>query len=324
MTQIERPPERVSGSPGRPFGATADSTPAEQLTAKARRYGKRKKGNTLVADYAERHADNFADPDLVRGAALRLRQCALCLLFNQYVDTGELRLVQGNFCNLHLLCPICAAARAKHLIVRFEPAVFGNPRWHSYMMTLTWPSGFDLVKCLQLGLDALCKLWMRKKRKGQGPFRNVLGIIACVEITRGQNGWHPHLHCVVTLEKPRRVDARELRAEWFKLTGGMQIDLAPIYDLREVMKYALKPGELLPKNKTPSKTSRNGLCVSDRLEAWIQLRRKPLLRAYGIYRGLAVEPDTLIEPELPGDFIQWLMRWMQRARQYHITKRGGA
>ncbi len=323
MPEIERPPRGVSGSPGRSVGATADGNPAGQLTARASRLCKLKKGNAIVAGYLERHAYEFAQAAQVRGACLRMRKCGLCLLLNEYLKTGETRLVSGHFCNLHMLCSLCAAGRAKHLIERFEPAVFSDPRRHSYMLTLTWPSGANLLPCLQVGLGALRKLWMRKKRKAQGPLRNVLGLIACVEITRGPKGWHPHLHCVITLDKPNRVDARELRAEWFKLTGGMQLDLAPIYDLREVFKYALKPGEMFPRHKTPSKSARNGLYAADRVEAWLQLRRKPLLRAYGIYRSLAAEPHDLTEAEEPGEFIQWLLLWIQRAETYHITKREG-
>ncbi len=253
--------------------------------------------------------------------------CGLALLLRQYVETGNVQLAEAHFCNLHLLCSLCAAGRSHKLITRFRPAVFSaNLRRQSYSLTLTLPSGPDLVERLEVLCAAVRKLWMRKKRKGNGPFRNVLGLICSIEITRSEKGWHPHMHCIATLDRPHRIDANELRAAWDPLTGGGRqlklIHLKSDSDLLEVFKYALKPGELFPPKSSPE-TRKNGLWMPDRVEAWLLTRNRRFLRSYGIYRGLDPEPDSFLDQDELGSFVEFALFWMQSLETYYITKREG-
>ncbi len=325
MPEIERPPGRVHSSPRRP-PQNADSTPADKLTARSKRLFKLKKENAIAVGWMRRHAGGTPSPGEIRKAAERMSCCGLSLMLRQYEKTGNVRLVKGHFCCIHMLCTLCAAARCRKLIQRFGPAIFADPNKHHYFMTLTLPSGFDLDERDEVLWAGVRKLWMRAKRKGQGPLRNVLGMICSLEITFGDAGWHPHLHCIITLYKGRRVDTKEFGPAWLQLTGGKIthfLVLEEPHDLLEVFKYALKPGELFPP-KNSQEPVKNGLWMPKRVEAWLLTRNRRFLRSYGIYRGLAAEPESLLDQEELGDFVEWLLLWSESDELYHLMKRNSA
>lgn len=249
-----------------------------------------------------------------------MHQCGLLLLFRQYLGIGESRLLRADFCMKHLLCPLCAAARASKLLRRYVPAVFGSTDVQHYMLTLTWPSGADLNECLRIGQEAVGKLWERKRRKGQGPLKHVLGMICSTEVTRTAAGWHPHFHVLVTLPRRTRIDISFLRQEWTKLTAGRQIRIDPIKqesDLIEVLKYALKPIDFKADRAVDQQ-------IRDRVEAFVELRGKRLLRSFGCYFGMDTEPDKLTDDELDLPYIDYIFRWADRGYRIEASDRFNA
>jgi hypothetical protein len=166
------------------------------------------------------------------------------------------------------------------------------------------PNTADLRGGILLLRSSLIKLLNRARKKGTGPLRHVLGVVACYEVTRGKdNFWHPHLHCVFILAPGQRIDATELRLEWSKLTGGRQIKLDALLkqeDLLEVFKYTLKT----------TKSGRDGLSLADRSLAYFLLLGTRLRECYGLFRGI---PDDLGDSEEPGeDVSSWndiFYRW---------------
>lgn len=97
----------------------------------------------------------------------------------------------------------------------------------------------------------------------------VKGGVVAIELTNTGKGWHPHLHCLCDCEwlslnvrKPARADSRErkkkkcqaasqeLHDAWCKIIGQMMASIAVRRcsgqeAVREVLKYAVKPGDLI-------------------------------------------------------------------------------
>lgn len=248
----------------------------------------------------------------------RLMRCGRFLAFRHYLETGKLKLVCGYYCNAHLLCPCCAAARSRRMIASWLPRVFTDRPAAHYMLTLTWPPPpvplavaagpggeiYKLRRNLAVGTKAWGKLWMRRKKRLTGPLKRVLGAILSVEVTRGPSGeWHPHFHILLSTPPGyhNRVDAGQLREDWTKLTGGRQIDIKFMRretDIVEVLKYAVKPADL----------AENGMvsvdAIEDRVMIFDALRGRRLLRGYGLYFG-AEDPD-LTQPEDLDDTGEWI------------------
>jgi hypothetical protein len=271
-------------------------------------------------------ADSFGiDATAVREAAFKMACCGTWARLRHYIDTGKVRMIRAAFCDKRNLCTFCDAARSRRVIAQVMPKVqaLQKRKFNSYMITLTIPSGLELLPLISLLLSSLRKLWLRKKVNGTGAFRCVVGMIAALEITRNPvtRYWHPHLHCLVTCQPGTRVDARELRADWFAYTKGIQVDLKhikdPQRDLVEVFKYMLKPGELYEVGNS-EKTAGNGLSSLDRVEAWLMLRKRRTRFAFGVYRGSM--DDALVEPELTGEYVDWLIYWLSNKRTYRLQR----
>lgn len=257
----------------------------------------------------------------------KLMACGRFIIFREYLSTGLIKLHSGNYCNTHMLCPCCAAARSRRLLARWLPVVF-NPkhqdRVRHYLLTLTWPpprvplavaagpeaEKYKLKRNLTLGLKAWGKLWKRRKNRSTGPLKAVLGAILATEITQGPAGWHPHFHILVTLPRKSRIDATELRQEWSRLTDGRQIRLDPLVresDVVEVFKYAVKPADL----------DKCGLVdiagVMIRHQVWSALRGARLIRGFGCY--FDVEEEDLEKPEQVEDIGEWVelvFQWLEK------------
>lgn len=305
------------------------SGPSEhgKLTSTVERYARLKRAQSGVVAYIR---GNTVDAEF-GVLADRLECCGTWLKFREYLRTGRVQLSEANFCDAHLLCVLCAAARSRYLVARYLPSIFSDPSLGHYFLTLTFPPSARPVRdpsgapadeaeiaslrsMLALGECAIRKLWERRRRKSQGPFRDVSGMIVSTEVSREgagvDNGWHVHFHCVVSLPRGKRVDASELRREWFKLTQGKQLHLDPLKgsnDLREAFKYAFKPLDV----SGDGRAYENGL--KWRLLAFKGLRRQRLIRSYGCYHGLGdVEPSESVgsDPSDLGDWLEWLARWM--------------
>lgn len=291
--------------------------------------GEQKAFTTRLAKYARLKGLNcqigaILAPVCDESIPKRLHSCGRYLAFNQYLFSGQVKLASGNFCNLHMLCPCCAAARSRRLLARWLPLVF-NPRYENrvthYLLTLTWPppsetacpsdgaASGDLKANLAVGQRAWVKLWKRKTNRRSGPLADVSGAILATEVTRGPSGkWHPHFHVLVTMPRNRRISAALLREEWKKLTGGVFVNLKVLRqetDVIEVFKYAVKPADLGKDGEIDSPG------VITRYEIWSALKGARLIRGFGCYYGGQEEdltqPETL---EQSGAYIELIFKWM--------------
>ncbi len=273
--------------------------------------------------------------------AARLNACGRYLAFNKYLAGGQVKLACGNFCNLHMLCPCCAAARSRRLLARWLPLVF-NPRYEQrckhYLLTLTWPppakspgaiagggQDADLRANLAVGQLAWGKLWKRRTNRLSGPLADVLGAILATEVTRGPSGsWHPHFHVLVTMPRNKRISVIDLREEWRRLTGGVFVNLKVLrreMDVVEVFKYAVKPADL----GKDGRFDPGG--VMSRYEIWQALKGARLIRGYGCYYNVQDEDLTLPETvEETGSWLELIFKWMggsyalvSQTKQFNLT-----
>lgn len=95
-------------------------------------------------------------------------------------------------------CPVCAAKIQERRRGEIEQAM----RWHAdnggeaIMVTLTFPHvKFDTLAEL-LAKQAAAFQFLRGSRAYKGLMRSVefAGLVRSLEVTHGQNGWHPHTH----------------------------------------------------------------------------------------------------------------------------------
>lgn len=153
---------------------------------------------------------------------------------------------QVHRCGSAWSCPVCApvvrAARALEVEAGLAAHMDGGGGAEFVTVTVPHYAQNALAPRLRairraLGLILSGAPW--KRRKGR---LGYVGCIRAVEITYGQNGWHPHLHAVLLFERPltdtERADLREwmvsrwggvVAAERFgKLHGRHGLDVRPV------------------------------------------------------------------------------------------------
>lgn len=290
-------------------------------------------------------AHSFLDLPEPTRAVEAVKACASWLVLREYLETGKVTIASANYCDRRGLCLACDGWRALGLLRKYGPVVADLLRSgeHAYMLTLTVPSAPSWLvaatatereaseggrspmgnsgsfgrECQSLlGQQLLLwssfgKLWARAKMRGTGPLGLVLGALLSMETTwNSAHGWHAHLHGVLILQRGRRVDVKELRREWERMTRGNQIRLSWLKseaDLVEVLKYATKP----------AKPESAEAAIPFPLVAHVATRGLRLVRSYGVLHGLVGdhEPtasEVVHEAAEAGSlpFREWLCRWI--------------
>ena len=225
--------------------------------------------------------------------------CANYLVFHNYYTIEEIRLAKIMTCKKHLLCPVCARIRAAKKVSKYLDRLnvieSSGKKLNLALLTLTVKNGPDL----QERFEHLANSWKKyqarrrdyfKKGRGFNELCKTEGAVFSYEVTNKDNGWHPHLHAIVSLTD--YVQVTKLSEEWFDITGdSFVVDIRkikgnPAEGFLEVFKYALKFSELtLEKN----------------LEAYLTLTGKRMQGGYGVFHGVKV-PDVMTDnliDELP-------------------------
>ncbi len=184
-----------------PSGETAFST------------GRAPTGKPERSPSLDRHASSVSPRQHRHG----LRRAAGCILPEQRVATcgqkavgqvvtfhmheGQAHLGGIETCSSVWTCPVCAVRITEGRRADIETVLSGheNAVGRAYMATLTIPH-HRFQKCRDLR-RAVTEAWRRVKsgkswiaaRAGYG----WIGDIRALEVTHGQNGWHPHLHILI-------------------------------------------------------------------------------------------------------------------------------
>jgi hypothetical protein len=297
----------------------ADDRPSgvEALPGRIERYGQARARALAVRDAIPSWRDITRPDD--QKARFRLNYCGEHLLFRHYLEPNEVRLHAARFCQLHLLCPLCAIRRgAKALeryLERYEVIRQDQTALRPFLVTLTVKDGPDLRERFLHLKGALQRLNRRGARKDRGRSENwgrVKGAVWSYEVKRGRGSglWHPHVHIVALAELP--PEPGQLASEWHDLTGdSFIVDVRPIAQdvvsgFLEVFKYAVKFSDMEPR---------------ETIHAWRTLKGTRLLDSSGCFRGVEV-PDDLTDGELEGPFIELLFRFCRQAGGYAYVPEG--
>jgi hypothetical protein len=242
--------------------------------------------------------------------AQRLLDCGAFLHFRDYYTVGRVCLHYGYFCQIHLLCPLCAIRRAakalRVYLVRLAEIKKIRPELLPYLVTLTVKNGSDLLERYN-HLTGAFKNYNQKRRdylKGSRPFVELARAEAAVysyEFKRGCNSgeWHPHVHMVwLSATLP---ESEFLAGEWLGETGDSYIvDVRPMVEevsgFIEVFKYALKFSDL---------------SLEDNWQGYNLLKGRRMISSFGLFREVKV-PDDLTDDEFLGDlpYIELIYRFV--------------
>jgi len=273
---------------------------------------KKKRSQVEVLDYLLKH-----DPKL----HYRVKSCASFLLLREWIESGETKILNANFCKRHQICPSCAVRRGARMAeaaldrILYLMALDSNLK--ALHVTLTLPN----TKSLEEGLMDLKTAWSlmiahrRKALSKSGRHQKiewckVQGGIRSVEVTNKGKGWHPHMHCLVLVEE--YLDLKKLSKEfqsfgggkivWANKIGSTEQELVPA--LLEVLKYPTKFSELSPKQ---------------RLEFYNVSRKTRLTDSFGILRGIKLGDIDQDDMEgFTGAYRDWIARWYHRKQGYSL------
>jgi len=251
--------------------------------------------------------------------ANRLMGCGNFLLFKNYYTVGDVRLSKMQACQVHLLCPFCAAVRAAKAAKRYQDRVNylldQKTSLKPVFITLTVKNGKDLSERKKHLSDAFQHLVVRrrdslKKKRGYVEFSKLDGAVFSYEVTRNKKtgDWHPHLHMFALANA--WIDRDRLVQEWHQVTGdSMVVDVRrvkkhPEYGygeaFAEVCKYALKFSDL---------------SHGDTWDAFKALKGQRLSGSLGSLWGVKLpenlEDDPLSDDELP--YLEMLYQFKKNA-----------
>lgn len=240
----------------------------------------------------------------------RLYRCASFLHFREWLEHGgKTTLHSGHFCQVALLCPVCAIRRGGKMLRRYvERAAYLARTQDLWLVTLTVKNGPDLFE-RYAHLKHGIKRMRQRAAKGYGEFSRASGALWSTEFTNGPTGWHPHAHMVWAMprdEAPIRYGSgSRLAADWEAITGDSHIVHAEriqadeqdvlVSAFCEVLKYALKFSTL---------------SLDDNFHAYRQLKGQRLISSCGSWWGLDLPEDARLEDDpLDGKFIEHVYRF---------------
>lgn len=115
-------------------------------------------------------------------------------------------------CRRVWFCPVCSARisfdRSRALTDQLTAwLAAGGAAW---FLTLTFPHdyGDPLALTARLASKAFTAVVQGRAWKEDRAQYDVIGFVRALEVTIGPSGWHPHLHVLLFLKKPRGVRAR--------------------------------------------------------------------------------------------------------------------
>ena len=284
------------------MAAEVEGEADKAIGARLGRYGTAKARNHAMAGYLLQQAD--------KRLSERLYRCAGYLNFREWLaHDNRVTLHRGHFCQVPLLCPVCAIRRGAKMLRRYVERADYISRTHDlWMVTLTVKNGEDLHERFTHLKHSLQRLRTRG-RDGYGAFSAAAGALWSTEFTKSDKGWHPHVHMVWALpfgEEPIRWgEGSQLASDWKAVTGDSYIVHAVrikagenkqlVNAFCEVLKYALKFSTL---------------SLADNLAAYRSLKGKRLLSSCGIWWGLELPEDAKLEDDpLDGPYIEHLYRY---------------
>lgn len=232
-------------------------------TGKLQPWNRKKKESLEMAASCRRIEKD--DPSFKFRAAM-LERCGNYLEFHRAKSTGEKTLAKANFCK-YRLCPMCSWRRSLKIFGQasqvMEEAEKQGYRFVFVTLTMKNCDGVDLGSELTRLYSGTLSLLRQKKYKAA-----VHGWMRVLEVThnidlfdKSFDTYHPHVHMIWAVRRSyfreHYVSQADLTDDW---GGCMRFDYKPLVDIRavkkhdkgaikEVAKYAVKPGEILVQDR---------------------------------------------------------------------------
>jgi len=302
---MDGPPDPKKTNPLIPDSLAAEGTGDgdRNLAARLGRYGTAKTRNHQMAGYLLGVGED--------ALSHRMYRCGNYLHFREWLaHGGKMTLHAGHFCQVGLMCPLCAIRRGAKMLRRYVERASFIARTHDlWLVTLTVKNGPDLAERFDHLKHSLKRLRIRA-RDGYGAMARSDGALWSTEFTKRETGWHPHVHMVWAVPKgqdPIRWGAgSQLSADWQAITGDSFITHAApiraddqdklINAFCEVLKYALKF---------------SGLTLEENYHAYKTLKGKRLISSCGIWWGLEIPDSARLEDDpMDGPYIEHIYRFM--------------
>jgi plasmid rolling circle replication initiator protein Rep len=206
------------------------------------------------------HRISQTDPDFENRAS-RLLECGNWLEFRKY-QNGEMALNRANFCK-YRLCPMCSWRRSLKIFGQasqvMDEAKAQGYRFVFVTLTIKNCDGDFLQSTLDLLYKSVVRLHRMKEIKAA-----CKGYMRVLEVTHNTdmrseafNTYHPHFHEIWAVKpsyfKKHYVSQASLSDLWQKATKldyPLIVDIRAVNEakkghIREVAKYAVKPGDIL-------------------------------------------------------------------------------
>lgn len=203
---------------------------------------------------------------------------------------------------------------------KVQQMMLHNPTFVPVMVTFTIKNG-DVLGERFAHIKKAWRKMCEQARRGKGltcrntriQWSKVKGSFKSIEVTYGDTGWHPHIHCLALIED--WIDIEELSAEWRWATGDSfivdvrKIDLEQenglLYGIFEVLKYCLKVADFTPQIA---------------YHAYLELKGSRLTDSQGILRGIP-EPDIDHDdtPEETGHYRDVIAMWSHLEGKYKLS-----
>lgn len=285
----------------------ADGGGIDTLSGRVSRYAEAKARAVSMADYLRKQIG--VTPCVTPALHARVAGCAAWLHFRHWTNYDRLTLHAAPFCAKHLLCPFCAGRRGSRFLAKLLDKWEAIRRAHGslrlYLVTLTIAHSPDsnleerfshLRSALRRYAHSRRDYLRQPAKRPHVEYAKSLGGFHSVEVTKGENGYHPHVHCIWACLTP--PDAFKLSEEWHSVTGDSYIvDVRPIDDpvngFMEVCKYALKFSDL---------------DHASTLHCYQVLSNHRLFDCHGLFRGVKL-PDDLADEPLDGPYLDLFFRW---------------
>lgn len=153
-------------------------------------------------------------------------------------------------------CPVCGSVIRVERAREISHAVTQHQKNGGFLVFVTLTIRHQIKHDLADSLDAVLGGWSGLlKGKAWGKFKqrhDISGYIRALEVTRGQSGWHPHIHAIFFLDsEPTPASLAEFEskifARWSALVTRDNGDFAPTAENGIDCQLVDKSGEVLAK-----------------------------------------------------------------------------
>jgi hypothetical protein len=253
----------------------------------------------------------------------KLRWCGSWLLIREFIESGETRLRNANFCKRGTICPACAVRRGAKLtqaaLPKIQSVISERPELKLIHVTLTVENNDSLVDGLAQIKEAWTRMVAHRRKALSGSQRHssiewnkVEGGVRSFEVTNKGKGWHPHIHVLAICSD--WIDREKLSQEFERFGGGKIVwatkvgseeqELIPA--LLEVLKYPTKFGDLTSEQ---------------RYHFYYASRSSRMTDTFGCLRGIKIGDLDQDDMEgLDGEYVDWIAKWIYSSERFYVIK----